>query len=432
MSNQGQVTTAELSKKLGKPHVKIVDTRPVEAYNGWRLRGEQRGGHIQTAKSLPAKWTSYIDLPDIVRSKGIEPDDEVILYGYDAQDCERPAKCFNRAGFGNISVYNGFLNEWSADDSLPMSRLERYKNLVSAQWLKDLITNTAAEYDNDNFVICHAHYRNPDAYTSGHIPSAIPLDTNWLESSETWNRRSPQELQQTLQNLGITHETTVILYGRFSFPKNSDSFPGSSAGQLAAMRCAAIMMYAGVRNIRILNGGLQAWLDEEFDLSTEEIKPKPVSSFGRDIPANPNVFIDTPQAKQVLRAEDQNLVSVRSWPEFIGKVSGYNYIEKTGRIPGAVFGNCGSDAYHMENYRNLDHTTREYHEIEQLWKQAGITPDKLNAFYCGTGWRGSEAFMNAWLMDWPRICVYDGGWFEWSSDPANPIEIGEPATSMAS
>jgi thiosulfate/3-mercaptopyruvate sulfurtransferase len=30
-------------------------------------------------------------------------------------------------------------------------------------------------------------------------------------------------------------------------------------------------------------------------------------------------------------------------------------------------------------------------------------------------------------MDWPRIAVYDGGWYEWSADPAsNPIEIGDP------
>ena len=80
----------------------------------------------------------------------------------------------------------------------------------------------------------------------------------------------------------------------------------------------------------------------------------------------------------------------------------------------------------MENYRNLDHTTREYHEIEANWREAGITPDKHLAFYCGTGWRGSEAFYNAWLMAWPKVSVFDGGWFEWSNDPGNPFETGEP------
>ncbi len=36
------------------------------------------------------------------------------------------------------------------------------------------------------------------------------------------------------------------------------------------------------------------------------------------------------------------------------------------------------------------------------------------AFYCGTGWRASETFFYAYLMDWPNVSVYDGGWFEWS------------------
>ena len=80
----------------------------------------------------------------------------------------------------------------------------------------------------------------------------------------------------------------------------------------------------------------------------------------------------------------------------------------------------------MENYRNLDHTTREYQEIEEIWKEVGVTPNKQLAFYCGTGWRGSEAFFNAWLMGWPRVSVFDGGWFEWSNDPGNPIEKGDP------
>jgi 3-mercaptopyruvate sulfurtransferase SseA len=29
-------------------------------------------------------------------------------------------------------------------------------------------------------------------------------------------------------------------------------------------------------------------------------------------------------------------------------------------------------------------------------------------------------------MGWPRVSVFDGGWFEWSNDPENPIEAGIP------
>ena len=88
---------------------------------------------------------------------------------------------------------------------------------------------------------------------------------------------------------------------------------------------------------------------------------------------------------------------MRTWSEHIGKVSGYNYIGPAGRIAGDVWGNCGTDAYHMQHYRNVDNTMRAYPEIAANWAEAGITPDKWVAFYCGTGWRASETWFYAYL-----------------------------------
>jgi thiosulfate/3-mercaptopyruvate sulfurtransferase len=151
-----------------------------------------------------------------------------------------------------------------------------------------------------------------------------------------------------------------------------------------------------------------------------------VTSFGSSIPVRPEVIIDIEEAKEIVAdPATAALVSVRTWREHIGEVSGYNYIEPAGRIAGDVWGNCGTDAYHMQHYRNVDNTMRAYPEIAANWEAAGITPDKWVAFYCGTGWRASETWFYALLMDWKHVAVYDGGWYEWSSDPAsNPIEVG--------
>jgi thiosulfate/3-mercaptopyruvate sulfurtransferase len=422
-----QISTQDLIENLAVQNIVLLDVRPVEAYNGWKLRNELRGGHIQGARSLPSNWTNYLDWIEIVRSKGISPEQPLILYGYDDLETTKVSSMFVRSGYSDVSVYPFFKEEWAADATLPMEKLARYRQLVSAPWLQGLLkTGAAPEYDNDKFVLCHAFYQDKQKYKDGHIPGAIALDTELLESPVTWNRRSPTELKKALESLGISHDTTVILYGRFSNPDVNDPFPGASAGHLGSLRCAFIMMYAGVKDVRVLNGGLQSWLDEGFEVSTEDTSPVAVQDFGAEIPACPEYAVDIPEAKEILKSEKKNLVSVRSWNEYIGEVSGYNYIAKKGRIPGSVFGNCGSDAYHMENYRNLDHTTREYHEIEKMWAEVGITPDKHNSFYCGTGWRGSEAFFNAWLMGWPNASVFDGGWFEWSNDPHNPIETGIP------
>ena len=422
-----EISTKDLCKQLGNPNVKVIDVRTIDAYNGWKLQQEARGGHIEGARSLPHKWLHYIDWIEIVRAKVILPDQTLVIYGYDSEKIRKVADQFLRAGYERIFLYFHFVDEWCANNTLPMEKLARYQKLVSAEWLHSVIrTGDAPEYENSKYVLCHAHYRNRGSYDEGHIPGAVEVDTNTLESQETWNRRSPEELKLALERLGITHDTTVILYGRFAFPDNNDPYPGSSAGHLGSIRCAFIMMYAGVEDVRVLNGGLQSWQDAGFEIVTAETSKQPVSDFGATIPVHPELAVDMPEAKEILKASDKNLVSVRSWSEYIGEVSGYNYIEKKGRIPGSVFGNCGSDAYHMENYRNLDHTMREYHEIEKLWADAGITPDKHNAFYCGTGWRGSEAFFNAWLMGWPRVSVFDGGWFEWSNDENNSCEIGIP------
>ncbi len=422
-----EISSEDLLSKTEDPSVSIIDTRPVDAYNGWRLKNEKRGGHIKGARSLPAKWAKYIDWIEIVRSKGIHPEQEIIIYGYTKEEIETVLKMFVRAKFDKIRIYSFFVDEWSSNPDMPMNKLERYRHLVYPAWVKSLIDGKKPpEFDGKDFIICHGHYRNRADYEKGHFPGAVEVDTNTLESPETWNRRTPKELKETIEKLGITEDTTVILYGRFSFPNNDDPFPGSSAGHLGSIRAAFILMYAGVKDVRILNGGIQSWQDDGYEITSEETPQRKRSTFSTIIPAKPELAVDVPKAKEMIDSDNAELVCVRSWPEYIGEVSGYNYIEKKGRIPGAVFGNCGTDAYHMENYRNLDHTTREFQEIIADWKEVGVISEKHNAFYCGTGWRGSEAWLNAWLMGWPRVSVFDGGWFEWSNDPKNPTESGIP------
>ncbi len=422
-----KISTKKLSLALKNPNYTIIDIRPIDAYNGWKLNGENRSGHIKGAKALPYSWTNYMDWMDIVRSKEIDKKDNIVIYGYNSEKIEKTAKLFKKIGYENLLTYFDFVSEWTTDDKLPMDYLKRYDRLVHPQWLKDVIDGKKVEnFDNDKFVIVHSHYRNYADYGLGHIPRAIEIDTLLLESPVTWNRRSPIDLKVALESKGISADTSVILYGRFGAPDNNDAFPGSSAGHLGAIRSAAIMMYAGVKDVRILNGGLLSWEKAGFDIETKANYPKRVYDFGTDVPANPWVFIDIDEAKEYIKSNNKELVSVRSWAEYIGDVSGYNYIKKKGRIPGSVFGNCGTDAYHMENYRNVDHTTREFHEVEQQLREAGLTPDKQLAFYCGTGWRGSEAFFNAFLMGYSNVSVFDGGWFEWSNDPNNPFETGDP------
>ncbi len=162
----------------------------------------------------------------MVDGKGLTPEDRVVVYGYDREERRVVAERFSRAGFADVALHHDFLHDWSNNATLPMERLPGYRHLVSASWLNFLLRDrTAPEYDNRQSRICHAHYRNPAVYEAGHIPTAAPLDTNPLESPDTWNRCSADQLREALLGMGITRDTAVIVYERTRIPAEGDPFP---------------------------------------------------------------------------------------------------------------------------------------------------------------------------------------------------------------
>jgi thiosulfate/3-mercaptopyruvate sulfurtransferase len=432
------ISTDELRDRLGDPDLTIVDLRPTAAFNGWRLRGEARGGHIPGAVAFPSAWLASEDDAEIDRQlagRGVVAERSIVLYAYNATDVADLAARLAAQGFGDVRVFEDGWTAWAADAELPIERLPNYDKLVHTEWLRELLDGGQPEgFDGGRFLLFHVNFGVPEEYEENHLPGALYLDTNWLEDPENiWQRRSPTELDQAVRSLGITSDTTVIVYGRDTEGQANEKWPGRRAGQIAATRALAILRYAGVEDVRLLDGGYDWWVRDGYPLETVQRQPTPVESFGVSIPQRPDFIVDIEEAKSILADQEGSaLVSVRTWKEHVGKVSGYNYIGPAGRIAGDVWGNCGTDAYHMQHYRTVDNTMRPYPEIAANWAEAGITEDKRVAFYCGTGWRASETWFYAYLMGWQTIAVYDGGWYEWSADPINnPIEVGESVDELA-
>jgi molybdopterin synthase sulfurtransferase len=430
------LTSAEVHARLAGTDTVVVDVRPIAAYNGWRLRDEARGGHIPGAVAFPSAWLPRADDEEIerlLREKGLTEARTVIVSGDGPEAAIALAERLQASGLANVHLHEGWAS-WASDTELPVERLELYDKLVHPAWLRALLGGEPVEAaPHGRFLLFHVNFGVPEEYEDGHIPGALYLDTNRLEDPNDWNRRTVEEIESTVRSLGITVDTTVILYGRDTEGHANEKWPGRRAGQIAACRAAAILRYAGVDDVRVLDGGYDHWVQAGGALESAIRQPARVADFGAVIPRRPEVLVDLPEAKAILADQaGAALVSVRTWREHVGEVSGYNYIGPAGRISGDVWGNCGTDAYHMQHYRNVDNTMRPYPEIAANWADAGITADKWVAFYCGTGWRAAETWFYAYLMGWPRIAVYDGGWFEWSKDPANnPIEVGRPAESQA-
>jgi thiosulfate/3-mercaptopyruvate sulfurtransferase len=425
------ITVDALRERLGDPSLTIVDVRPLAAYNGWRLGTESRGGHVPGATAFPVEWLRTVDEPEIEKlldRKDIRGRD-IVVYGDTVEDAAEFIAKLESLGIPGATVLGSGFAAWAADPTTPVDRLVNYDKLVYIDWLRQVLSGERPEAAPEGkFLLFHVNFGVPEEYEEAHIPGALYLDTNVLEDPADWNRRPPEVLDAAIRGLGITKDTTVVVYGRDTVGQANEKWPGRRAGQIAATRALMILRYAGVDDVRLLDGGYDWWVRGGNPVETIIREPSPVAEFGAVIPVRPDVIVDIGEAKEIIAdPEGAALVSVRTWREHIGAVSGYNYIGPAGRIKGDVWGNCGSDAYHMQHYRNVDNTMRTYPEITANWAENGITSDKWVAFYCGTGWRASETWFYAYLQGWQRIAVYDGGWFEWSQDPvSNPIEIGEP------
>ncbi len=138
-----EISTKKLKKILDYPAKKIIDVRPIDAYNGWQIDNEPGGGHIKGARSLPFKWMNYIDWIEMVRLKQILPEHDIIVYGYNKDEIDIVSRRFASSGYSNVSVYYHFSDEWTTDSSLPVKKLERFSQLVSAGWVNTLVSGGA-------------------------------------------------------------------------------------------------------------------------------------------------------------------------------------------------------------------------------------------------------------------------------------------------
>lgn len=414
------ITAGELGRRLDDPSVVVIDARPAAAFNGWRTPGARRGGHVPGARSFPAAWLADARGVELLGQLRWALDDairETVVVADRPADAAALANALGHEAGLEVRILEGGWAAWAEDEASPVERLANHQALVHPAWLRGLIDGARVEAPPAGlWRLFHVSFADLEGYARSHLPRAVHLDTSVLEHPSSGDIRPPAELEAALRSLGIAAATTVVLYGRDSEAAADDDGPAARhAGQLAAARAAFILQYAGLPDVRLLDGGYGAWLREDGEVVAGVEAPTPVASTGLRIPERPDLVIDADEARRMAADRDgAALVSIRSWAEQSGETSGYATIDRGGRIDGDVWGDCGSDAYHMEAYRSIDDRMRPYPEIAARWAAAGITPEKRIAFYCGTGWRASEAWFDAHLLGWSRIALYDGGWAEWS------------------
>lgn len=412
----GEIKIDEVLKNLDNPKYVFVDNRDDSFYNGFKDKDAKRGGHIKGAVQFNCDIFDYIEedkFESYVGGKGITKDKTVVFYGTNRETLNCISGEFASKGY-KAKIFDGFV-DYANDEKNPMESFENFHYSVSPEWVNDVMQGKKPEtYNNDKFMIFEVSWGPLEKAKSyeKHIKGAYHFNTDWVENDPVWNLSEPKVVEQNLLKNGITKDKTIILY---------------SDNQLAAYRVFVALKWAGVEDVRVLNGTLANWENKGFVTETTVNTPTPETAFGVTVPAHPEYIISMPdEAIEKQQKDGLKLVSNRAWEEYTGQISGYDYIPGKGEPAGAIWGFAGSDSSNVNDFYDPDGTLRNPKEMFALWKGQNIAKGDKLAFYCGTGWRASIPFFITKMAGWENTFVFDGGWNAWQMDKKYAVQVGAP------
>jgi len=246
-----------------------------------------------------------------------------------------------------------------------------------------------------------------ELYASGHLPGAVSVDLDRDLAAPVGDGRrgrhplpEPGALQEALRRWGIDEESSVVAY---------DDADGSSAA-----RAWWLLRWAGLRDVRVLDGGIAAWTAAGLPLTTNMPAPEPTNVVVR--PGAMPVLDATGVAELVARGGV--LLDARVEPRYRGEVEPVDPV--AGHIPGARSAPTSG---------NVDASGRflSPKQLRERFAGLGVEPGQAVAAYCGSGVAAAQEVLALHLAGVPAA-LYAGSWSEWVADPSRPIETGpDPA-----
>ena len=271
--------------------------------------------------------------------------------------------------------------------------------LVSTEWLEPHLDDpsvVAVEVDVDM-----------RAYDEGHIPGAVGW--NWTTQLSDQERRdilTPMQIEKLLGESGIGRDSTIVLYGEQN-------------NWFAAWAYWQLKIY-GHGDVRLLNGGRKKWVNENRALTMDKATRAPSQYKSNHLNQDLRAFL--PQVKMAAKGKGAALVDVRSADEFTGATLSppglLDTCQRGGHIPGAK-----SVPWAMTC--NEDGTFKSADELQKIFNDKGLTPDREVITYCRFGERSSHTwFVLKQLLGYPSVKNYDGSWTEWGNLVGVPVETG--------
>lgn len=244
--------------------------------------------------------------------------------------------------------------------------------------------------------------RGRERYRDGHLSGAVFVDlgTELADPPSPAHGRHPlpslQRLQASARRWGISSGDSVVAY--------------DATGGLAAARAWWLLRWGGLTDVRLLDGGLDAWVRAGGVPATGDAVPEPgdVTLTGNGMPV---LSIDEAAALPSTGV----LLDARAAERYRGEVEPVD--PRAGHVPGAV------SAPTTDNLAP-DGTFRSSDVLRERFAALGARPGRTVGVYCGSGVTGAHEVV-ALATAGIEAALWPGSWSQWANDPARPVATGE-------
>jgi thiosulfate/3-mercaptopyruvate sulfurtransferase len=239
------------------------------------------------------------------------------------------------------------------------------------------------------------------AHLAGHVPGAayVDMDTDLADPPGAGGRHPlPDEarFEAAMRRAGVRDDRPVVVY---------DDWQGR-----AAARAWWLLRHHGHGDVRVLDGGWTAWLEDGHPAEAGEASVTPGDFTVSAVKRTAVVGADGVPAVEVL-------VDARAPERFAGETEPVDPV--AGHIPGAV---------NVPTTDNLDDRGR-FHPPARLratYARVGADTAASVAAYCGSGVTATHDLL-AMEVAGIEAALYPGSWSGWITDPQRPVETGRGA-----
>lgn len=239
------------------------------------------------------------------------------------------------------------------------------------------------------------------AYQRGHIPGAVHLD---MEKDLSGPRGlhggrhplpDPVAFTNRMRASGVTRDSLVIAY-------DDNRLAG-------AARLWWLLRYFGHPQVRILDGGIKAWLAAGLPAKTTI----PKNAVPGDFLAIENAAMTAtcPDIKQSVRDNASALIDAREAPRYRGEEEPIDPI--AGHIPGAI-------NVPWQQFVDMDGNMLPIEQQRLVWQKLTLSPSPV--VYCGSGVTACVDLLSLAMIGVESAKLYPGSWSDWCSYPDSIIE----------